>query len=218
MASNKTANQLRREALEGVHKRVELPKVRQGDPSKVVVPGVLNAPKNVNRQRLGYMDTTATEASEFVSRVVDKDYLPQGIRMQYKPERNHYWKGEVFVNIDTSTRVMAHEIIHDIEFKHSGVAAKTRAFLNKRAGGQPTKKLSKLTGDKGYKPHEIAFEDEWAKRGGSHYMGKDYSQWYEATELLTMGVERLMFDPVSFARQDPEYFEFLLEVFQTPGL
>jgi hypothetical protein len=32
----------------------------------------------------------------------------------------------------------------------------------------------------------------------------------QATEVLTMGIERLYQDPAGFARQDPTYFKFIL--------
>ncbi len=43
-------------------------------------------------------------------------------------------------------------------------------------------------------------------------MGKDYGG--EATELLTMGIERLHRNPVEFYINDPEYFEFVMRTLQ----
>lgn len=77
----------------------------------------------------------------------------------------------------------------------------------KRAGNERVQQLRVLTGHQGYKIDEVAYEDEWVKRGGSHYMGKLYSQ---GTELLTMGIERLIKSPSEFYQKDPEYFEFVV--------
>ena len=87
-----------------------------------------------------------------------------------------------------------------------------RDFLLKRSNGEKAQKLSKLTGNKRYKANEIAYKDKWVDRGGDAYSGKDYGD--RATEILTMGIERLHEDPVKFYRSDPEYFEFVVKTLQ----
>jgi hypothetical protein len=39
-------------------------------------------------------------------------------------------------------------------------------------------------------------------------VGKDYGG--RATEIVSMGIQLLFNDPVSFAESDPDYFEFML--------
>jgi hypothetical protein len=86
------------------------------------------------------------------------------------------------------------------------------AFLAKRAGGQATKSIRKLTGSKSYRVNERAWEDEFHLRGGHHYCGKDYNG--RATELLTMGIERLYINPIAFAANDRDYFDFVVSTLQ----
>ncbi len=72
------------------------------------------------------------------------------------------------------------------------------------------KKRRILTGIE-YDWSEIAYEDEWEKRGGDPYAGKVY-RGGKYTEILTMGLERLYRDPQGFAQQDPDYFDFILGI------
>ncbi len=66
----------------------------------------------------------------------------------------------------------------------------------------------------------VGWEDEFAAKGGSSYSGRYYGnnpddpETAEGTEILTMGTERLIEDPVEFALRDPEYFAFVVTVLQ----
>lgn len=115
----------------------------------------------------------------------------------------------VVLKSDSTASTMAHEIMHVLEDVHRDVLASSLDFLRQRAGGVPAKRLSELTGYKDYTASEIAFEDEWLAKGGSHYTGKDYGGI--ATEILSMGIERLHRDPLLFARTDPDYLAYVLK-------
>ena len=46
-------------------------------------------------------------------------------------------------------------------------------------------------------------------KGDAHYVGK----WYggnDSTEILSMGLDNMMHDPVGFYLADPEHFEFII--------
>ena len=70
----------------------------------------------------------------------------------------------------------------------------------------------------------MTLEDDWAKRGGSVYAGKIYSYFkrpnqpsdFRATEILTMGFERFLADPIGFYRDDPDWFTFVVETLCKP--
>ena len=157
------------------------------------------------------MKARVLEADEIVKSLVRPDRLPK-VRVDVGPlGRPSYMDGAISVNKKTTMSVIVHEMVHDIEDRHKWVLKKTSAFLRKRAGGLPPVRLDKLVPNVGYGPREIAFEDQWKQKGGSHYMGKVYS---DATEVLTMGVERLISDPLDFAQKDPEYFKFLIKTLQ----
>ena len=98
--------------------------------------------------------------------------------------------------------VTVHEIAHQIENRH--LEKQMRDFLKKRANGEKLERLKDMTGIVKYKNGEVAYRDKFKERGGDHYMGK----WYKhgSTEILTMGIERILGDPIDFEKQDPEYF------------
>ena len=100
-------------------------------------------------------------------------------------------------------------MVHDLETRNPAILARTQAFLNQRAAtkltpsGKPAR--VKLSGG------GTAYEDEWTTRGGTVYSGRIYP---DATEILTTGIERPILAPRSFAQQDPEYFQFLIQTLQ----
>jgi hypothetical protein len=157
------------------------------------------------------------EATAILSRLIHKDITPQVAVVTSRKKRAFYTDGNrsIHINANTSLSTVVHEIVHDLEFAYPDISAKTKAFLKSRADGQPPKSLRRLTGSKGYGTEEVAYEDNWVKNGGSHYMGKLYPD--NATELLTMGVERMINDPKSFADNDPEYFRFVLTILRRVG-
>ena len=116
----------------------------------------------------------------------------------------------MLVSNTTPTSTMLHEYAHALEYASPEVSRKAKAFLQKRAGSERLQKLSKLTGQTSYKDVEVAWEDEFKKRGGHHYMGKKYNG--APTEIITMGIERLNKSPFEFKKNDPEYFNFMLEI------
>jgi SPP1 gp7 family putative phage head morphogenesis protein len=151
------------------------------------------------------------EATSIISRLVDKRVAPRvsvatnRSKRAFYTDRNH----TIHINGNTSVSTVVHEIMHDLEFRYSEVSAKSKAFLLKRADGQAPRSLKSITGLK-YRADEKAYEDQWVKRGGDAYMGKIYPD--KATELVTMGMERMIANPKRFADQDPEYFRFMLEL------
>lgn len=179
-----------------------LPNEMRGNPADVVIPGY-----NASYRK------SVTEASSLVSLLVHRDIMPTGIKVNGVRGNRAYYQNSIraiHINKDTSVSVIVHEIVHDIEYSHPDVSSKTKAFLAKRANGEQPKQLRSLTGVKAFRRDEVAYEDEWKKRGGSHYMGKVYER--ASTELLTMGIERMLADAKSFAEKDPEYFRFMLEI------
>jgi len=156
-------------------------------------------------------------ATEYLSFVVHKDILPQKVGVKFlkgKKSRAFYSSRDRSININdrTSIGVVIHEFVHDIEYAHPEISKKTKAFLAKRAKGEKPVSLKEKKGG-GYKRDEEAFEDEWETKGGSLYTGK-HNPDRPSTEVLTMGVQRLYENPVLFANQDPEFFDFIVGTIQ----
>ena len=85
------------------------------------------------------------------------------------------------------------------------------AFAEYRTHGENNASLSHLTGVRSYRSTEIAKKDRFF----SPYCGKIYSNEKEyktasASEIMSMGVERLFREPAKFAKEDREYFDFVV--------
>lgn len=124
-------------------------------------------------------------------------------------------------DLDTPSTI-AHELAHVIEFAHPDILRKSAAFLHDRAQGARPVSLKSLYPEQGYRPQEKTFEDDWTKRGGHAYTGKLYVTSYQpsmskdafaagstSTEILSMGIQRMLESPVNFQRQDPEFYNFI---------
>ena len=95
-----------------------------------------------------------------------------------------------------------HELGHALENTFMDIKAEGSRYLYKRAGGKPSI-TRKGRGNERY------FKDEWEKRGGHIYTGRDYGRL--SNEILTMGIERMVHQPSSFLRDDPEHFAHVLK-------
>lgn len=151
------------------------------------------------------------EASEMVARLINRDILPQVKVTVTRGKRAGYDRFEraIHVNSRMDLSAFVHEIVHDIEYRFPEVSARSKAFLLRRADGGPLERLRDMTGSRSYGTNEVAYRDRFEELGGTHYMGK----WYDrpSTEVLTMGIERLMANPRTFYDQDPDYFQFIIE-------
>lgn len=130
--------------------------------------------------------------------------------------RSFYSLGDKTLNLNTHPGARGklatgiHESMHWIEDFNGHVHKRCVEFLEYRCKGESAQSLKKLTG-LGYRAHERARPDKFF----NPYCGKDYisndGNRY-ATEVLSMGVEQMLKDPVSFAKQDPEYFNFVVSI------
>ena len=152
------------------------------------------------------------EGLNIVQRYTSKNLLPKikiaSTRKSREEADTSISKIYIRANSDPST--VAHEITHITETQNLKLLNEAKKFLAKRANGQKAVSLKRLTGID-YRSWEVTYEDEWEKLGGRVYTGKYYSN---ATEILTMGIERLHANPLRFRQTDPEYFEFIVKTLQ----
>jgi hypothetical protein len=164
-------------------------------------------------------------AAAFLTLVVAPNWLPKSeVRIQalQSAENRAYaaFGGQASVHlqpgrIDVGTAI--HELAHHIEGDHRLILEVSKRFLARRARGGTPERLRDLTG-LGYGTDEITLRANWTTRGGDHYSGKFYGPSLKdahATELISMGLERLHREPAAFFREDADYFLFLLLVLQS---
>lgn len=119
------------------------------------------------------------------------------------------------INLSSTTRIktVVHELGHSLEHNSSWFKEGSQEFLKKRVASMPPgdingklQKLQKHFPGHGYAADEKAWKDKFIHA----YMGKDYQG--RASEIISMGVELLMEDPGKFIREDPEMFEWLINI------
>lgn len=135
-------------------------------------------------------------------------------RAYYDPARRKAWIADA-----DQPETVAHEIGHAIEAQWAHVGQQAREFLEYRVGSEPSQRLDKLFPQWNYGPLEKGRKDRFDKAfdlRDAYYIGFDYRLPGGApaygTEILSMGIQRLMTDPVGFAQKDPEYCKFVVGI------
>lgn len=149
-----------------------------------------------------------TEGIDQFRAMVSTKVMPADRKLAVVPTRSRRafarpWLDEVHLSAMQSPRVTAHELGHLLE-KDPAIKAAARAFWERRTAGESSVSLRTLTGIKAYRSDEIARRDKFI----NPYMGKDYGPG-NYTEIVSMGLELYVDDPVAFAAADPDYFRFI---------
>jgi hypothetical protein len=125
-----------------------------------------------------------------------------------------------------ATHELGHQLEYDVRDAYGNAVWQLRAnkFLEDRrkaSGNRAPVSLKKEFPDGQYEDWETAWRDKWADQGrdsGELYTGKVYpvktEKWggngLPSTEIIPMGMERMARNAMVFARQDPEYFDFII--------
>jgi len=124
-----------------------------------------------------------------------------------KSSRSCYEDGKgVSLGAGSGKSSMVHELGHHLEYARSINGINARRFLAEQTRGKRVVSLGLR-----YRNSEKYFPK--AKGKGTwinNYMGKYYR--HGATEILSMGLEYMVKDPVMFAKKDPAAFAFVLDV------
>lgn len=167
--------------------------------------------RNVGPKIMERMSEGAQEFSKLVSEDVARDFANTGgidvyVREIARGERAYSnfnmggAGGTVYLAEDSGMRTYVHEMGHLLESDYR-VKTYANSFLSDRTQGEAAEWL----GDS-YARDEIAKKDKFFHP----YVGKIYSS--ESTEVISMGLEYLWKDPLAFLHDDPEYFEFIVNV------
>jgi hypothetical protein len=157
------------------------------------------------------------KAFQELSRIVPKSFIRESIPLNAEKEARSYYDGSNgALQCNPSVRMTGymHEFMHYFE-AHTKRGLLVTMYRDEKNGYEEPVSLGAVLKDKQYDEEEVV-RDGWEKRGWHVYAAKVYPKEYIHTELLAMGVERMYSDPVGFAQQDPEFFNFFLKVIQRP--
>jgi hypothetical protein len=155
-----------------------------------------------------------------VSQFVNAKAMPFNGRIKYwlsdNPRAAHFSKendefGAMRISaLDTSMRVVTHELGHAIEYSNPAIARRAAEFRNYRTANSPEVKMS--TFGSWFTESETGNPDEFGKvfePSSAAYVGKKYSSG--ATEVISMGIESIFNEETALAISDPEYATFLFD-------
>lgn len=169
------------------------------------------------------------DAEGFLGQVLaaDADH-PRGLKVEYgvaRTGRAFYSPKDRRINLagGEPASIVVHEFGHAIEMQWSKVFDRASEFLTHRVGAEKLRKLKDIFPRRGYDGHERARKDKFDQAfaddaSDAWYCGKEYRRnvrdpkTRDATEIIAMGVQKVMQDPVTFARKDPEYCAFIMGI------
>lgn len=155
------------------------------------------------------------KGTEFVQRFIGDNprYNNLSVAFKYESSGRSYYDnaGTIFMAANRNGSIVAHEIGHFLEHSDKEHFSTAIAFLERRTDGEVTLRLRDLYPNHGYSASEIVKPDQFI----SEYMGKIYKSQdaYYGTEITSMGLEFMYKNPVEFAEKDPDYFDFIWELF-----
>lgn len=109
---------------------------------------------------------------------------------------------------------LIHETMHNVEEHNPEVLMNSLAFAESRTQGEKQLSLRKITGAS-YRADEHCKKDKFF----NPYCGKIYDAFggkkksylvANASEVMSMGVQKLFTDPINFIESDREYFDFVI--------
>ena len=169
---------------------------------------------------------------EFIKNIVGSPDTKRSRAFAYSDRDRAY---RVKLNYKTRTRLgrgtTVHELTHTAELADPSVLAEAIRWRDSLTTDDTLEWLGKLTGNKTYAFDELAYGDGAAFK--DKYIGKVYTKgrdpskvkgtnnanqfytprdgWQTSTEVSTMGMQAMYQDPVAFAREMPELFDFVYE-------
>jgi SPP1 gp7 family putative phage head morphogenesis protein len=134
------------------------------------------------------------------------------VRVTNHPKRSQFtaYDNTVAMDKQSGRSVVIHELGHWLEENNQQAHDAALAFLDRRTAGEANVRLDKLFPSNsllsGYGPLEVTKPDQFIHP----YVGKDYNR--RATEVISMGLEKMWEDPAYFAEKDKDHFGFIWEL------
>jgi hypothetical protein len=158
----------------------------------------------------GFGKKTMLEIAKNIQTVLDiqrnEGFGKVAIKVFRTRKRAHYDdKGGIFLpNGDLGTTV--HELAHLLEDKNGRISTACRNFLDKRTKGENLVRLNDIVSGNHYNESEKTRADKFF----NPYVGKHYSNG--ATEVFSMGLEKILTDPIGFLKADRGHFKFIVDI------
>lgn len=200
-----------------------IPKDKRGTVAVSMVK--IDARYNVTPAKPQKLSPNVQQGLDLARAIVAADKLPPALGvhvLQDSSARAFQLLGNIKVSSTSTPGTIAHELAHAMEHTHPDILRQSAAFLYDRAQGEQAKKLKSLYPSSNYRPQELTLEDKWEEKGGRAYTGKLYCPGYNASmgrdqfissvrasEILSMGIQRMLESPVEFQRNDPEFYQFI---------
>lgn len=205
---------------------------------KEAVPAVVNPGfKRGKEQRVSEKSLKQTlgqirEAEDFLKAILSKNAQSNGSRFLSKSSdgtrltaRYAVFQGkfrayhlplstsEISIKVNEKVDTIIHEWGHALEHQNPWIGRASFEFLSRRVGDEKPYSLQKRFPGVGFKRGEMGRDDQFGRAfppTHAGYIGKDYGD--RATEILSMGIQKLYNDPATLARNDPDYFHFVVGV------
>jgi hypothetical protein len=147
-------------------------------------------------------------------------------------QRSYNQRGDVYLGAgeprsrahNRSVATVVHELGHTLEHASLSVQEERRAFLKRRTEGDTLEQMRALYPNSNYRPTEYTRKDRFKDA----YTGVDYGHLGgdivppntgghpRVSEVVSMGVQHLYEDPEAFARDDPDFFDFVIGILRRP--
>ncbi len=137
---------------------------------------------------------------------VDLEILPGHVRA-------HYARGNIVMGSTDGLSIFAHEFGHHLE-QGQGNRSAAHAFIEEQTGTRYADalrtrngavSLNELRKSTHFREDEVALKPLKGKKFIDAYVGKVYKSGH--TEVISMGLEKLVSSPATFARDYPEHFD-----------
>lgn len=165
-------------------------------------------PKTSAKKDRNLLIEQQAEALDLWAKMIGADKLKAAnarlpLRLVRHQGRAYYLNGKVHQSTYDTVSVHMHELGHWLEDSSPEMMKRSVDFLERRTAGDPiTYYFGRLS--------EPVKEDKF----WSNYCGKQYKRPggdFYATEIVSMGIERFTFDPIRFAAEDADYFDFIYD-------
>ena len=192
-------------AEHGIHRRAR-GLIYQDTPGTSKAGGV--SPSIVNNKA---RNAQLNEARDSFNRMIGAGTELDGVKINAttKPGRAHHVEGRgIYYSESDDIGTIIHEMSHALEYASPRIHREAVAFLHRRKKpGEKLQKLRDIVPGSEYKAHEVCFPDEFK----NPYTGKVYGPALapSSTEIVSMGVEAMYRNPLKFAKDDPDFFDFI---------